>query len=336
MRRFLVVRTDRVGDVVMITPMLRELKKRFPDAYLGALTSDRTAAVLHHNPHLDVLITDDRSRGSFWRTVQAIRAHRFTDALLVWPTKRAAYQLFLAGIPHRIGVGHKLYEVITFMRTVTREYDPPQHEAQYCMKLARAVGVTTDDLTPELYVSLPERQWAGAYFRRLGIPEAARVVVVHSGSGNTAPNWSEERYLQLIAAMLEQDRGRRIHVVLTALEMSVGFRRQIAELGDDRVHDVTPEVGSLRRLISVIAASDALVASSTGPLHLASGLGVRTVGIFCRRRLFRAEHWGALGPLAINLDVPEEYCRAHCGVSPGSCGIEGGLGVGDVLQHLEL
>jgi heptosyltransferase-3 len=336
MRRILVVRTDRVGDVVMITPMLRELKRKFPDAYLGALTNEGSAAVLHHNPRLDALITDDLGPGTFWQTVRSIRSHRFTDALLVWPSKRAAYQLFLAGIPRRIGVGHKLYEVITFMRTVTRDYDPPQHEAQYCMKLARAIGVVTDDLTPELYVTGQERDWARAYLRQLGIPEASRVVVVHSGSRNTTPNWSEGRYLQLITAMLEQDARRRVHVLLTALEMSDGFRRQIAGLRDERVHDVTPEVGPLRRLISVIAASHALVASSTGPLHLASGLGVRTVGLYCRRPLFRAEHWGALGPAAINLEVSEEHCSAHCGARKESCGIEGGIEVGDVLRHLDL
>jgi heptosyltransferase III len=336
MRRILVVRTDRVGDVVMITPMLRELKKTFPDAYLGALTNDRSATVLHHNPHLDALITDDLNEGSFWKTVRAIRSHRFTDALMVWPSKRAAYQLFLAGIPRRIGVGHKLYEVITFMRTVIRDYDPPQHEAQYCMKLARAIGVVTDDLTPELHVTQPERDWARAYFRQLGIPDASRVVVVHSGSRNTTPNWSEARYFQLIRAMLEKDARRRVHVLLTALEMSDGFRRQIAGLGDERVHDIALDVGPLRRLISVIAVSDALVASSTGPLHLASGLGVRTVGLYCRRPLFRAEHWGALGPAAINLEVPEGYCSAHCGTQRDSCGIEGGIGVGDVLQHLDI
>jgi ADP-heptose:LPS heptosyltransferase len=335
-RRILVVRTDRVGDVVMITPVLRELRRAFPDAYLGALTNGKAAAVLHHNPRLDALITDDAGPGSFWRTVRAIRPHRFTDALLVWPTKRAAYQLFLAGIPRRIGVGHKLYEMLTFMRTVTRGYDPPQHEARYCMDVARAIGVTTDDLTPEVYVSPPERQWAREHLRQLGIPDPARVVVVHSGSRNTAPNWSEGRYLQLVAAILEKDAARRVHVLLTALEMSGGFRRQIAELGDDRVHDVTPDVGPLRRLVSLIAASHALVASSTGPLHLASGLGIRTVGIFCRRPLFRAEHWGALGPLAVNLDVPEEYCRAHCDARGGSCGMDGGIGVGEVLRHLDL
>lgn len=336
MRRILVVRTDRVGDVVMITPMLRELRRAFPDAYLGALTNERSAPVLHHNPHLDAHVTDDLRPESFRTTVRVLREHRFTDALMVWPAKRAAYQLFLAGIPRRVGVGHKLYEVVTFMRTVVRGYDPPRHEAEYCMDLARAIGVVTDDTTPELYVTAEEREDARATLRRIGVPAEARVVVVHSGSLNTTPNWSERRYFELIVALLEKDARRRVHVLLTAPEMSAEFRGRLAALGDPRIHDVTAEVASLRPLIRLIAESHALVSSSTGPLHLASGLGVRTVGVFCRRPLLRSEHWGALGPAAINLDVPEDWCRAHCGEGRQGCGIEEGLRVEDVLRHLEV
>jgi ADP-heptose:LPS heptosyltransferase len=322
--------------VVMITPMLRELRRAFPDAYLGALTNDRSAPVLHHNPRLDAHVTDDLRPESFGSTVRALREHRFTDALMVWPAKRAAYQLFLAGIPHRVGVGHKLYEIVTFMRTVVRRYDPPRHEAEYCMDLARVLGVVTDDLAPELYVTAEEREGARATLRRIGVPADARVVVVHSGSLNTTPNWSERRYHELIAALLAKDARRRVHVLLTAPEMSAEFRGRLAGLGDPRIHDVTAEVASLRPLICLIAESHALVSSSTGPLHLASGLGVRTVGIFCHRPLLRSEHWGALGPAAINLDVPEDWCRAHCGEGKPGCGIEEGLRVEDVLRHLEV
>ena len=336
MKRILVVRTDRVGDVVMITPMLRELKKKFPDAYLGALTNDKSAAVLHHNPHLDTLITDDLNKGSFWKTVQKIRSHHFTEALLVWPAERAAYQLLLAGIPRRVGVGHKLYEMLTFMKNVNRDYNPPLHEAQYCMDLARAIGVTTDNLTPELYISQPERDWARAYLRELGIPDSSYIVVIHSGCRKTSPNWSEGKYFQLITAMLQKDTSRRVHVLLTALEMSYGFLQQIAALKDNRIHDISPEIGPLRKLISVLGASNALVASSTGPLHLASGLGVKTVGIFCRRPLFRAARWGALGPMAVNLDVSEEYSSAHCRAHDDQCAFENGISVEDVLEHLDI
>jgi ADP-heptose:LPS heptosyltransferase len=222
------------------------------------------------------------------------------------------------------------------MRSVNRDYNPPLHEAQYCMDLARAIGVVTNNLTPELYVSQQEQHWARAFFRELGIQDSSYNVVIHSGCRKTSPNWSEGKYFQLITAMLQKDTSRRVHILLTALEMSNGFLQQIAALKDHRIHNITPEIGPLPKLISVIGASDALVASSTGPLHLASGLGIKTVGIFCSRPLFCAARWGALGPMAINLDVSEEYCSAHCHAQGDRCAFENGISVGDVLQHLDI
>ena len=109
MKRILLVRTDRVGDVVTITPVIRELRKQFPDSFIGTLTRPITKAVLINNPSVDTMIEDDLEKKSFWDVIKVIRDYKFTDALLLMPTERAAYQLFFARIPNRIGVGRKLY-----------------------------------------------------------------------------------------------------------------------------------------------------------------------------------------------------------------------------------
>lgn len=153
-RRILIVRTDRVGDVVMITPLLRELRKTFPDSFISALTNPNSADILLNNPHVNLIITDDLKKDTFFKTVKILRKQKFTDGLLIMPTERAAYQMFLAGVKNRIGVGRKIYEVITFMKSVSRnKYIPLRHEADYCMDLGRKIGVVTDNLTPEIFVT---------------------------------------------------------------------------------------------------------------------------------------------------------------------------------------
>ena len=134
MRRILVVRTDRVGDVVMVTPVIRELRKAFPDAYIATLTQPHTANILLNNPHLNRIITDDLSKETFWKIVKELRKEKFTHGLLLLPTERAAWQMFWGGIKTRVGVGHKIYEVLTAMRSVDRhDYIPLKHEADFCM-----------------------------------------------------------------------------------------------------------------------------------------------------------------------------------------------------------
>jgi len=83
MKRILIVRTDRVGDVVMITPMIRELRLKFPDAYIATLTQNHTSDILKNNPYLDEMITDDMKKESFWEVTKKIREKKFTDGLLV-------------------------------------------------------------------------------------------------------------------------------------------------------------------------------------------------------------------------------------------------------------
>ncbi|MCU0371867.1 MAG: lipopolysaccharide heptosyltransferase family protein, partial [Ignavibacteria bacterium] len=183
-RRILISRTDRVGDVVMITPMARELKNKYPDAFIATLTQPNTSKIFYNNPNVDKIITDNLTKDSFWDVVKEIRSCRFTDGLLAYPTERAAYQMFWGGVRNRIGVGRILYEVITFMKSVSRNnYIPLRHEADYCMDLARKIGVETENIQPEIYLSDEEVKWTDEYLEKKGITNKFRMIL-HTGSLN--------------------------------------------------------------------------------------------------------------------------------------------------------
>ena len=54
--RILVVRFSSIGDLVLITPLLRALRTRHPDCYLAVATKEEFAPLLRHNPHIDRII----------------------------------------------------------------------------------------------------------------------------------------------------------------------------------------------------------------------------------------------------------------------------------------
>jgi len=199
-RRILVVRTDRVGDVVLATPLIRALRRTFPSAYIAAMVRPYTRAVLENNPHLDDILLDDpdgehAGRRGFWRQVLAVRRHRFDTALLLLPTRRLAWILFMAGIRRRVSVGLILYEVLTFMETVSRKgYKPLRHEADYCLDLGRKIGVDGGDLDTEIFLTDGERADARALLEGQGIVfrdgrREDTLIGVHPGHGGSSPNW---------------------------------------------------------------------------------------------------------------------------------------------------
>ncbi len=332
-KRVLIVRTDRVGDIVMITPMIREIKKAYPDSFIATLTNPNTSDILLNNPYLDLIITDDLKKESFWRVVKEIRKNKFTHGLLVMPTERAAYQMFFAGIKNRIGVGKKLYEVITFMKSVSRnKYIPLRHEADYCMDLARYIGINSNDFTPEIFVTDEEVLSGKSILQNLNVKEDDFKIIIHTGSGKSSRNWSEEKYLLLIREVLIRHKTAKI--ILTAKEMSSSFKQSIISLNAERIVFADDSVKKLRDLICIISNADLLVAPSTGPLHIAAALKIKTIGLYCHRRMNCAKLWGALGDKAVNLEVSKEYCDSHCSKDKEVCEFEDGISIGEVLGNI--
>ena len=334
-RKILIVRTDKIGDVVMITPIVRELRRAFPDSFISTLTRPETGGIFLHNPNVDKILTDDLRRETFWEVVNELRGHAFTDGLLVMPTKRAAYQMFLAGIPNRIGVGHIFYEVVTFMKGVSRnKYTPLRHESDYCMDLARRIGVTTDNLQPEIFVTGEELRQGNHLLRQMGVVQDDKKIFIHTGSGGSSPNWSEDKYFMLIDRILYDYPDSRFKIILTAREMTARFRNKINTLPLNRIIDISHIYKSLRELITIISQADLLISSSTGPLHLANALNVGCIGLYCHRPMNCSRLWGVFNQKSINLEVPEVYCNKYCSQDKENCAFEEGIKIDSVVEKI--
>ncbi|MGB2959422.1 MAG: glycosyltransferase family 9 protein [Bacteroidota bacterium] len=329
--RILVIRTDRIGDVVLATPLIRGLRQSFPTAYIAALVRPYTRDLLLHNPHLDEILVDDpdgtqAGRTGFWDQVRALRKHRFDTALLLLPTERLAWILFFAGIRTRVSVGLRLYQVLTLMKTVSRhKYIPLRHEADYCLDLGRAIGVEANDLTAELYLTEEERSSAATLLERHGVSrergEETILVGVHPGHGHSAPNWKPERYVEFASRLLKHE---NVFIILTGGEREVACSAGFDALRSSRLINLVNEL-NLRELMGVISHSDLLVSASTGPMHLAAGLQVPTLSLFCPLTACSPQLWGPLGNRAEVVLPPDEYCSRSCPGDPHICDLEGGI-----------
>jgi ADP-heptose:LPS heptosyltransferase len=331
-KRILVVRTDRIGDVVLATPLIRALRETFPDAYLAALVNPYARDVLLGNPHINEILTDDPKgrdggRRGFWRQVRALRSYKFDTALLLLPTERLAWMLFASGIRTRVSVGLKLYEVLTFMKTVSRhKYIPLRHEADYCLDLGRAIGVREAQLVTQITLTEEERQKGREMLRSRGLPDSnkdggVKTVIIHPGSAGSSPNWKVEEYVELARFCLEDE---RVWIVITGSPNETQFSGAFAVLQSQQVIDLIGQL-SIRELCTVIAAGSLVISSSTGPMHLAAGLGVPTVSMFCRMSACSVDLWGPLGNSSEIVRPSTTYCATQCPGDPHICQFVGGI-----------
>ena len=319
----------------MTTPMIREIKKKFPDCFLATLTQPNTANIFTNNPYLDEIITDDLRKETFWSVVKKLRERDFTHGLLVYPTERAAYQMMLAGIKTRVSEGHKLYEVITGMRSVDRHnYIPLKHEAGFCMDTARKIGVKTDNIDLEIYVTDEEKRDAYEFLKRFGVEEGDFKMILHTGNLGSSPNWSEGKYFILLKEILALEIPN-LKILLTAVEMSDNFLKDVEALGDNRIIDISNKLIGLRQFIKIISVMDLFVCNSTGPLHMADALNRKCIGINCHRAMNSVKYWGILNRRSVNIEVSEDYCNKNCSPDKTICCFENGISVEQVINGIK-
>ena len=339
-RRILVIRPDRVGDVVLATPVIRALRRHFPDAFLAAMVRPATEPVLRGNPHLDEILIDDweqthaGTRGALDRR-RLLRARRFDTALMLLPTERHAWMTVLAGIRTRIGVGTKLYQVLTFTRTVSRrKYIPLRHEADYSLDLARAIGVPThgdlaEHLRTEVFLSDAERADARERLRAAGRVPERPLVSVHPESGRSAPNWTLPMYRDFVSSL--RNNIPDAQVLIPASPGNTDVRALFGDADPDGILLLEPD---LRRMMGMIAEARVVVSASTGPMHLAAALGIPTVSLFCPLPACSPTLWGPQGNRAITLFPPDDYCQTRCPGDPHVCTLAGGITADMVIAAL--
>jgi ADP-heptose:LPS heptosyltransferase len=321
-KHVLVMRTDRIGDVLLTTPIAEAIKRNRPGWRVTFLVRKGLAELVLCHPGVDgvIAIADgDRSWDEPLRILGRFRRERVDVALAVSPTLRNALAAWLARVPVRIGTRYRAWSFLFNRRVAHHRRPSEKHEVEYNFDLLEPLGIRPGGEAPRIEV--PE--WAASPVRETlerEVPAAAagRIVAVHPGSGGSSVDWPPECFAALVDRL--SSRGD-VTVLLT------GSREEKARVGDvaGRVDGSTPVRLdgrlSLVGLAALYRECDLLVANSTGPLHLAMAVGTPVVGLYCRLPTRHPTRWGPYGPTPHAVLTPDETVCADCakGRAPGDC-----------------
>ncbi len=284
-KRYLIIRPDRVGDVLLTTPVGSALRSHDPSAYIAWLVRPYTAPLLEHNPHVNETIVDN---GASVKTLAlAIRSLRFDVAIVAYPRWRHVAALWRAGVPRRIGPASKLYSLLFTDQIWQHRSAGTKHEADYNLELLAPLNIPFKRFPTELYLTTEEKSQAKRTLEGHRISFRKPVVVIHPGSGGSSARWPLKRFMELGDRL--QETG--CDVVITG---GPGEDYQYLMIDNMRRIPVFVAAGSvsLRELASIYAGADLVVSNSTGPLHLAVAVGVATVSIYSAIVTCHPRRWG--------------------------------------------
>jgi heptosyltransferase-2 len=286
-KKILLIRTDRIGDVVLSLPMLPVLKKRFPSADISVMVRKYTRELVEHHPDVaEIILWEQNGERSVSFYVDLLRKKKFDIVIIPYPRFLLALIVFLAGIPVRVGTGYRWYSFLFNAKVYEHRKDALRHEAEYNLNLLKAIGIEETG-TPEFEISIPD----GAREKidtQLASDRIGRFAVLHPGSGGSARDWPPEKFAGLGDALRS---SLDLTIVLTGgdgerpLTAAVASRMNIVPV-DYTGKFSLPELGALFKRSAVV------VANSTGPLHIASAVGTPVVAFYPPIVQCSAVRWG--------------------------------------------
>lgn len=285
-RSVLVVRPDRIGDLMLTTPVFSALKRAWPDARVGALVRPVTAPLLERDPDVEAIVLD---RGQpVTALAHELRAGGWDTSVHAFLTGRTVLAAALAGIPRRIGPASKLPALLLTDRVLQKRSRSVRHEADYNLELLAPLGIHAGRLPTRLDLTAEEREWGRAHLASFGLPADGRAIALHPGSGDSAARWPLERFASLADRLAADGRA----VLLTFGPQEFGLPEAMRAWLRTSPPMLTPGSVTLRQMAAVLAALGLFVSNSTGPLHMAVALGVPTVSFFALTPATRPVRWG--------------------------------------------
>ena len=300
MNHILISRTDAIGDVVLTLPVAGYLRELYPKAKISFLGRVYTGPVIKCSGNVDnfidydeILKLDEKLQVSFLKEQQV-------DAIVhVFPNRHISALAKRAGIKVRIGTRKRIFHWLScniLIKLSRKKSD--LHEAQLNLILLKPLGLQkpqTLQAIAQHYGFKPTAALPAHFKRLLSVNEFN--LILHPKSHGSGAEWGLGKFKQLAEGLATAG----VKIFITGSDKEKALLAGWIKTLPPNVTDVTGQM-TLDQLIAFIAAADGLVASGTGPLHLAGALGIHALGLFPSLRPIHPGRWAPLGEKAEYLE----------------------------------
>jgi heptosyltransferase-3 len=308
-------RTDSIGDVVLTLPMAGIIKQQLPGSKIIFLGRNYTRDVINLSEHIDEFVSyDEISTLPEPAQTNAFKALNATHIIHVFPVKHIAQLAKKAGIKNRIGTTNRLWHWFTCnIKVSLSRKNSDLHEAQLNAKLLAPLNIKTDFSTGELagsygFTKIPALE--NSFLQR--IDRNKTNIILHPKSKGSAREWGLDNFSKLITGL---DKNK-YSIYISGTEQEGELVKELLQKHPEAI-DLTGKL-SLQQFIAFIAQCDVLIAASTGPLHIASALGKKAIGLFAPMRPIHPGRWKPIGLnahyLVLNKDCGDckKSMDCHC------------------------
>lgn len=317
--KILVIRAEGIGDMVLATPIFRQLKKMYPHSHITCLATSLSAEVIEDNPNLDSVIIFDppwyhqtknlRGYLKLFEIMKKTRRERYDLGIdLRANYKNIFFLMFLTRIPIKISFDAA---ICSFLLDLKAPFEANKHECDNFFNILKVLGCKEYNTNSEIYLSKEDQAKAEQFCKNHKLSTQDLKIVLHPGA---APNrlykrWPLQYYQELGKLLIDRYQAKII-ITCSLPEYEAATKLQ-EQLGANAII-ARGEINSLKEVTALLALCDLCIATSTSIVHLASTVNTRQI-VLCGPE--DPKRWIPLGNnhILLKKDVACRPCsETHC------------------------
>lgn len=304
-KRILVARTDKIGDLVLSIPSFFMLKKMYPNAELIVLVRGYNADIVRNLSYIDrVIKIDGFTKDELLEKIAYFKADVFialyNDSYIASLAKASKAKI-------KIGPISKLSSFFTYNKGIRQQRSKSiKNEAEYNLDLVAKLDKERYDkvfeLNTKIELSEENRNVANLYFSENNIN--GKVLVVNPFMGGSAKNITDEQYINILKKVKQETPNLNIIITCHISDEERAEKLRLA-LAQENIF-VFANGASILNTAAIIERANVYFGGSTGPTHIAGALGKKIVAIYPNKKTQSPTRWGIYGNNDVTYIIPDE------------------------------
>lgn len=285
--KILIIKSGAIGDVLMTTPFLRALRKRFGNATINYLTSKESAPALKNNKYISGIIS---VRSSIFHSlnpinkilrIERIRKEKYDLCFVLDKSWLAGLFAFSTGIKKRIGFNRNGEG---FFNTINADYKELKHEIEYYLELAYLAGAENEkNKKIDLFLTDKDKLFAKKFFENHAILSSGNAIGIAPGGGknpgikkDSTRIWPEQKFIKLIYLLKNKT------IILFGGESDRALCERIASKTSSSRANVINIAGetTIHQTAALMGRCKCIITNDAGPMHIASSANKKVISIF--------------------------------------------------------
>jgi heptosyltransferase-2 len=265
-----------IGDMILLTPVLRALRKELPEAHISMLVRPLVRNLMEKNPYLhEVIVYDKRGEHRGIRQMRKfadrLKAKRFDIAIILHPNSiRSTLLAYMAGIPERVGANIRGRELLLTAKVQRRNNI---HEVQRYLDVISPITGTGQDGKLEFWGISGDDE---AFAERILADRSGPVIGINPCTTWPSKQWPAERFARLADLLAQRFSAR---VLITGGPDDLHIADRITKLASSKPVNLIGRT-TIWQLGALIKRCHLYITCDSGPMHISAAVDTPTIALF--------------------------------------------------------